>query len=102
MGFRFFFFPFRLITRFLEIIFFTSIKKLKSKKILSNYVIDINKIKKKKFLNVISIGVANNIDFDLKLIKNFNINKIIFIDPSIYSKNFVKKKNEKFKIELLL
>ena len=94
----FFFFPFRLITRFLEIIFFTSIKKLKSKKILSNYVIDINKIKKKNFLNVISIGVANNIDFDLKLIKNFNINKIIFIDPSIYSKNFVKKKMKNLKL----
>ena len=90
----FFFFPFRLITRIIEITFFKSIKNLVSKKELSNYFIDSNKIKKKDYLNIISVGVANNIDFDIELSKKFKINKIIFIDPSNYSKIFVKKKSK--------
>ena len=57
-----------------------------------------NKIKKKDYLNIISVGVANNIDFDIELCKKFNINKIIFIDPSNYSKIFVKKKIKKYKL----
>ena len=82
----FFLFPFRLITRIIENILFKPIKDLESKKEISNYFVDFNKIKKKKSLNVISIGVANNIDFDIELVKKFKINKIIFIDPSNFSK----------------
>ena len=93
----FFFFPFRLITRIIEKVLFTPIKNLKSKKKISNYFIDKNKIKNFFFLNIVSIGVANNIDFDIELIKKFKINKIIFIDPSNFSKTFVQKKLKKFK-----
>ena len=95
----FFLFPFRLITRIIEKILFKPIKNLESKKEISNYFVDFDKIKKKKSLNVISIGVANNIDFDIELVKKFKINKIIFIDPSNFSKIFVKNKNKNFKLK---
>ena len=44
----FFIFPFRLITRIIENTLFKPIKNLSTKKEISNYFIDINKIKKKK------------------------------------------------------
>ena len=100
----FFLFPFRITTRLLEILNFKSIKKLNNNKKVANYYIDFSKINKNRALNVISVGVANNIDFDLQLIEKFSINNLIFIDPNPKSRNFVKKKlknyNLKFNYEL--
>jgi hypothetical protein len=100
----FFLFPLRVITRLFEIFNFQSIKKLKNNKKIANYFIDISKIKNNRMLNIISVGVANNIDFDLQLIKNFSIKKLIFVDPNLESKKFVKKTlknhNLKFNYEL--
>lgn len=100
----FFLFPLRIITRLFEIFNFESIKKLKNNKRIANYFIDISKIKNNRMLNIVSVGVANNIDFDLQLIKNFSIKKLIFVDPNLESKKFVKKTlknhNLKFNYEL--
>jgi len=100
----FFLFPFRIITRLIEILNFESIKKLHTRKKIANYYIDISKIKNELPLNIISVGVADNIDFDLQLIQKFLIKNLIFIDPNSESEKFVKNNlknyNIKFSYEL--
>jgi FkbM family methyltransferase len=95
----FFLFPLRVITRLFEIFNFESIKKLKNNKKIANYFIDISKIKNNRALNIVSVGVANNIDFDFQLIKNFSVKKLIFVDPNLESKEFVEKNLKNYKLK---
>ena len=83
----FFLFPFRILLVFFE---FLLLKKNKNLIQVSNYYIDLKYFKDKK-INVISGGVGFDISFEKELKKKFKINKIILIDPTDVSSNFMKK-----------
>ena len=88
LGFSFFFFSLpRLIHVVLERIF---ILKAKNRSFLSasNYIL---KNPGNKKINIISAGIGNNIDFEKFLLKNFNVKKIIAIDPTVVSKKIIKQ-----------
>ena len=74
----YFFFPLRLLTRILEILYLRENKDLL---ILSNYYLDPEKIKKEHKIILISAGIADDVSFELSLNSKFNVEKMILIDP---------------------
>ena len=88
IGFSIFFIsPLRFMHVVIERIF---IFKAKSSDFLraSNYIL---KNPGNKKINIISAGIGNNIDFENFLFKNFNIKKLVAIDPTSVSKKIVKQ-----------
>lgn len=83
----YFFFPFRFLTRILELYMFEKINENFNS--ISNYFLT-NNLNTKKNIFVISAGVGKDIDFEKKLIENFDIKKIVMVDPTTYSKNMMK------------
>jgi FkbM family methyltransferase len=91
-GFSFFFLsPFRLTHVIIEKIFiFKALNK--NFTIASNYILKNNG---KKAINVISAGIGSNVNFEIFLLKNYNIKKIVAVDPTTESKKIFKKINYK-------
>lgn len=88
IGFSIFFIsPLRFLHVVIERIF---IFKAKSRDFLraTNYIL---KNPGNKKINIISAGIGNNIDFENFLFKNFNIKKLVAIDPTSVSKKIVKQ-----------
>lgn len=83
----FFISPSRLIHVALERIFILSIKKRLFLN-ASNYIL---KDPENKKIIIISAGIGDNIDFEKFLLKNFNVKKLIAIDPTSTSKKKVKQ-----------
>ena len=88
LGFSIFFFS---LSRFIHVVIERIfIIRAKNRFFLSasNYILE-NPGNKK--INIISAGIGNNIDFEKFLLKNFNVKKIIAIDPTVVSKKIVKQ-----------
>jgi FkbM family methyltransferase len=81
----FYFFPFRLLLVALE---FLLLKKNQLTKI-ANYFLDENFLKNKK-INLVSAGIGNDISFEKSLMKSYDINKVILLDPTENSKQFME------------
>ena len=81
----FYFFPFRLLLVILE---FFLLKKNELTKI-ANYFVYEDFLKDKK-INLVSAGIGDDIDFEKIILKNFNLNKAILLDPTQNSKQFMK------------
>lgn len=86
----YFFFPLRLYLVILELI---SLKKKKSLTKFSNYFLKLDAIKNKNII-VVSAGIADDISFEEKVLRKFEVKQMILIDPTEISKNFLKKKDE--------
>lgn len=84
----YFFFPLRLLTRVLEILYLRENKDLL---ILSNYYLDPEKIKKEHKIILISAGIADDVSFELSLNSKFNVEKMILIDPNALSGKITKE-----------
>lgn len=85
--------PYRIICVSLERILFKSLyNSSKNFLFIGNYYLDVEKLKKKE-INILSAGIGVSFEFEQSLVKEFNVKKLICIDPTDQSEQLIKKSN---------
>ena len=88
----YFIFPLRLLLVIFEFVFLSKNNSLTK---FSNYFLN-SKILNNKKLSIVSAGVGNDVSFEEIILKKYNVENLVLIDPTEVSKIFLSNKNFTF------